>query len=205
MWRREVITEVVEGTLKDLERVSAIRNFYRADGTGLALHVGHRRSMDLDFFSREPFDPDAILGKVETVERLRVLVKDVETLHLTIGETKVSFLGYWYPLLFPCEALFEVKVADPRDIACMKISAIAGHGTKRDFIDLYAVSKHHGLEQLLAWFKAKYARANYSTVHILKSLTYFEEAEKDPVPDMLANLTWEMIKQFFTAEAPRLL
>lgn len=205
MWHREVITEAVARTLKDLQQISAIRNFYLAGGTGLALHLGHRRSIDLDFFSREPFDSEAILGKVVSLEGLRVLAKDVETLHLTIGETKVSFLGYRYPLLFPGDALFEVEVADPRDIACMKISAIAGRGTKRDFIDLYAVSKHHGLEQLLAWFKAKYAKANYSMVHILKSLTYFEEAEKDPMPDMLVNLTWEMIKNFFTTEAPRLL
>lgn len=205
MWHREVITEAVERTLKDLQRVSAIRDFYLAGGTGLALHLGHRRSIDLDFFSRGPFDSEAILGKVEPLEGLRVLAKDVETLHLTIRETKVSFLGYRYPLLFPGDALFEVEVADARDIACMKISAIAGRGTRRDFIDLYAVSKHHGLEQLLAWFKEKYAKANYSMVHILKSLTYFEEAEKDPMPDMLVNLTWEMIKNFFTTEAPRLL
>jgi len=98
-----------------------------------------------------------------------------------------------------------VKVADPRDIACMKVGAIAGRGTKRDFIDLYAVSKHHELEQLLAWFKAKYAQANYSVVHILKSLTYFDDAEKDPMPDMLVTLTWEQVKQFFSTEIPRLL
>ena len=205
MWRREVITEAVERTLQDLQRVSATGNSYLARGTGLALHLGHRRSMDLDFFTRKPFDPEDILGKIEPLGGLRVLTKDVETLHLTIGETKVSFFGYRYPSLFPCESLFEVKVADPRDIACMKISAIAGRGNKRDYIDLYAVSEHHGLEQILAWFKVKYAQANYSMVHILKSLTYFEEAEKDPMPDMLVNLTWETVKHFFTTEAPRLL
>ncbi len=205
MWHREVITEAVEWTLRDLRQASILANFYLAGGTGLALHLGHRRSIDLGFFSRERFDPEAILGKVGPLEGLRVLAKDLETLHLTLGETKVSFLGYRYPLLFPCVALFDVKVADPRDIACMKISAIAGRGTKRDFIDLYAVSKHYGLEQLLACFRTKYTQVNYSIVHILKLLTYFEEAEKDPMPDMLVNLTWEMTKEFFTTEAPRLL
>ena len=205
MCHREVITKAVEQTLQDLERVSVLANFYLAGETGLALHLGHRRSIDLDFFSHEPFDPEATLGKLGALDGLRVLARDFETLHLTIGETKVSFLGYRYPMLFPCDVLFEVKVADPRDIACMKISAIAGRGTKRDFIDLYAVSERHGLEQLLVWFKAKYAQANYSTLHILKSLTYFEEAEKDPMPDMLVNLTWKRVKQFFVTEAPRLL
>jgi len=205
MWHQEVLSEAVERTLQNLQRISALTSFYLAGGTGLALHIGHRRSVDLDFFSREPFDPEAILGKVEELEGLKVLARDVETLHLTLGETKVSFLGHHYPLLFPCNTLFDVNLADPRDIACMKISAIAGRGSKRDFIDLYVVSKHQELEQFLAWFKEKYARANYSIEHVLKSLTYFEDAEKDPMPDMLVNLTWEGVKQHFVAAVPRLL
>ncbi|HEV2348985.1 MAG TPA: nucleotidyl transferase AbiEii/AbiGii toxin family protein [Terriglobia bacterium] len=205
MWHREVITETAERSLRDLQRTSLLQSFYLAGGTGLALHMGHRQSMDLDFFSRDPFDPEAILGKAELLEGVHVLSKDQETLHLTISDTKVSFLGYRYPLLFPCEEISEVRVADPRDIACMKVSAIASRGTKRDFIDLYAVSKQHGLEHILTWFKTKYAQANYSMVHILKSLTFFEDAEKDPLPAMLVTLTWEQVKQFFITEVPRLL
>lgn len=203
MWHREVITEGVERTLRDLQRTSVLQTFYLAGGTGLALHIGHRRSIDLDFFSRDPFDPEAVLAKAESLGGLRVLSKDFETLHLNIRDTKVSFLGHRYPVLFPFEEIFEVKVADPRDIACMKVGAIAGRGTKRDFIDLYAVSKHHELEQLLAWFKAKHAQADYSVVHILKSLTDFDDAEKGPMPDMLVTPTWEQVKQFFSTEVPR--
>lgn len=205
MWHREVISEAAERSLRDLQRTSLLQSFYLAGGTGLALHMGHRRSIDLDFFSRDPFDPEAILGKAESLEGIHVLSKDPETLHLTIMDTKVSFLGYRYPLLFPCEEISELRVADPRDIACMKVSAIASRGTKRDFIDLYSVSKHHDLEQLLTWFKTKFAQANYSMVHVLKSLTYFEDAEKDPMPDMIVRLNWEQVKQFFTTEVPRLL
>ena len=87
----------------------------------------------------------------------------------------------------------------------MKISAIASRGTKRDFVDLYVVSQHFGLEQSLEWFKKKFAQTNYSIVHVLKSLTYFEEAERDPMPDMLVPLSWEGVKQFFREEATRLL
>jgi len=205
MWHREVITEAVERTLADLHRVSALKDFYLAGGTGLALSVGHRRSVDLDFFTDQPLEPEVMLERAENVGGLQVLAKGPETLHLTIRETKVSFLRYRYPLLFACDELLGVKVADPRDIACMKVSAIAGRGTKRDFIDLYVVSQHHDLEQILNWFKQKYARANYSMVHVLKSLAYFEEAEKDPMPDMLLPLTWSAVKEFFTAKAPRLL
>jgi hypothetical protein len=107
-------------------------------------------------------------------------------------------------LLFPFEIFLGVNVADPRDIACMKLSAIVSRGTKRDFIDFYVVAKQYGLPQLLEWFKKKYAQTNYSLVLLLKSLTYFEDAEKDPMPDMLEQGSWEEVKQFFSGEVSRL-
>ncbi|MBI3693392.1 MAG: hypothetical protein HY238_00930 [Acidobacteria bacterium] len=54
-------------------------------------------------------------------------------------------------------------------------------------------------------FRQKFAQANYSMIHVLKSLAYFEEAEKDPMPDMLAAVSWEDVKRFFSREAARLL
>jgi hypothetical protein len=133
------------------------------------------------------------------------VAREPGTLHAHIGGTKVSFLEYAYPLLFPFAVLQDVKVADPRDIACMKLSAITSRGTRRDFVDLYVVAQLHGLPQILDWFKEKFARAHYSFVHLLKSLTYFEDAEKDPAPDLLVPLSWEEVRQFFSTEVPRLL
>ncbi len=204
VWHREVVSRQVEGTLRDLRGLSALGRYYLAGGTGLALHLGHRRSQDLDFFSREPVEPDAMVQKLQTLTAFSLLAKEAETLHAIVQGIKVSFLGYAYPVLFPLERFLDVSVADPRDIACMKLSAIAGRGTRRDFVDLYVASKHYGLRQLLEWFKQKYAQANYSAVHILKSLTYFEDAEKDPMPDVLEPLSWDEVKQFFSSEAPRL-
>jgi hypothetical protein len=205
MWHPEVITEAVEQTLLALQRVSALTNFTLAGGTGLALDLGHRRSIDLDLFTSGLLETEVILGKLEKLHGLQISARDAETLHVNIGETKVSFLAYRYPVLFPCQAFMDVEVFDPRDIGCMKVSAIAGRGAKRDFIDLCALSQHYELGQILTWFKEKYARANYSMVHVMKSLTYFEESEQDPMPDMLINLTWDDVKQFFIKEVPRLL
>jgi len=205
MWHPEVITKVVEQTLLALQRVSALTNFSLAGGTGLALHLGHRRSIDLDLFTIERIETEVILGKLEKLTGLQISSRDLETLHVNIGDTKVSFLGYRHPILFPCQAFMDVEVFDSRDIGCMKIGAIAGRGAKRDFIDLCALSQHYKLGQILTWFREKYARANYSMVHVMKSLTYFEESEQDPMPDMLIDLTWDDVKQFFIKEVPRLL
>ncbi|MGB7623492.1 MAG: nucleotidyl transferase AbiEii/AbiGii toxin family protein [Terriglobia bacterium] len=204
VWHRNVITPRDERTLEDLSRTGILSQFYLAGGTGLALHLGHRRSRDLDFFSIDPVDPDAIIQKIQTIGGFSVVSQGAETLHTVIQGIKVSFLGYTYPVLFPFDLFLQVNVADPRDIAGMKISAIAGRGTKRDFVDLYTVSRQYGFNQVLEWFKQKFTRVNYNTVHILKSLTYFEEAEKDPMPDMLIPLSWEEVKQFFSSEVLRL-
>lgn len=205
VWHEETISPEVVHTLRGLRENSAIAPFYLAGGTGLALRLGHRRSADLDFFSSIAFSEDALIQKAQKLTGFSVVAKSPGTLHTQIRGIKVSFLAFVYPLLFPCEAFLDVQVADPRDIACMKVSAIASRGTKRDFVDLYAVGQHYGLPQILEWFKEKFAPANFSSVHILKSLTYFDDAEKNPPPDMLAPISWEGVKGFFTREVPRLL
>ena len=96
-------------------------------------------------------------------------------------------------------------IADPRDIACMKVSAVAGRGTKRDFVDLYAASERYGLAEIMELFAKKFGEAKYSRVHVLKSLTYFEDAESDPMPDMLVPLSWGEVNKYFAREAPKLL
>lgn len=204
-WHPEVIEPGVERTLRSLHDQSLVEDFYLAGGTGLALQLGHRRSVDLDFFTERMFDEESLVHKLGGLHDFSVMSKAASTLHTGIGAVKVSFLGYAYPVLFPFLFFLGVPVADARDIACMKISAIASRGTRRDFVDLYVVSKEYGLATLLDSFKSKYSRANYSGIHVLKSLTYFEEAERDPTPDLLVDLSWNAVKAFFTTEVPALL
>lgn len=202
-WHRETITPATEDTLRALHDRAILAGAYLAGGTGLALRFGHRRSVDLDFFLTEPFDESLLLQRTQVVPQVSVVARSPQTLHLTIQGIKVSFLGYTYPLLFPPSPFLEVPVADPRDIACMKITAIASRGTKRDFVDLYAACEHFGLAEILGLFTRKYSHTGYNRLHILKSLTYFADAEKDPMPHMLVPLDWREVKRFFQREALR--
>lgn len=204
MWHREVIGEQVERTLKSLQALGVLDRFNLAGGTGLALHLGHRRSHDLDFMSPDPVDPEALIRRMKTFAGFAVKAVAPDTLHAEVEGTKVSFFAYPYRALFPFESFLGVNVADPRDIACMKISAIASRGVKRDFVDLYFVAKRYGVPQLLEWFKQKYAEVHLSLRHVRKSLTWFEDAEDQPMPDMLVPLLWEEVKRFFMDEVPRL-
>ncbi|MGC9292991.1 MAG: nucleotidyl transferase AbiEii/AbiGii toxin family protein [Acidobacteriaceae bacterium] len=204
VWHREVTSASTEATLCALRDAQLLDHFYLAGGTGLALQFGHRLSHDLDFFAKDHFNEETFLQRVQALAGFALVAKAPYTLHATVQETKVSFLGYAYPVLFPTNPFLDVAVADPRDIACMKVGAIAGRGTKRDFVDLYTSAERYGLTEILRSFDRKYAQTNYSKIHILKSLTFFGDAEKDPMPHMLVALDWDKVKQFFLREAPRL-
>jgi hypothetical protein len=205
VWHREVITASTDATLRTLWDAHIVDRFYLAGGTGLALQFGHRLSLDLEFFAATQFDEETLLQYLHTLAEFSLVAKAPYTLHTTIGETKVSFLGYAYPVLFPEARFLEVAVADLRDIACMKVSAIASRGTKRDFVDLYVCAQRFGLTEVLHLFDRKYAQSHYSRIHILKSLTFFGDAEKDPMPHMLIPLEWDEVKQFFLREVRRVL
>ena len=203
-WHAEVISAEVADTAGRLTGLEALRDFYLAGGTALALHLGHRRSVDLDFFSADPFSQDLLVATLQALPEFSLVAKSTQTLHLNVSGTKVSFIGYSYPLLFPLEQFRGLAVADVRDIACMKLSALASRGSRRDFVDLYAAAQRYGLRQLLEFFQRKFAQANYSVIHVQKSLVYFVDAEKEPMPATLLPLSWEEVKAFFLREVRNL-
>ncbi|MPZ18294.1 MAG: hypothetical protein GEV06_10330 [Luteitalea sp.] len=203
-WHPEVLPEAWAKTTSNLAQRSLLAGFYLAGGTGVALQYGHRRSVDLDLFREAEFDSAVLRDRLRGQKGLARVALAQGTAHLTLHGVKVSFLHYPYPLLFPLRLYGNVEVADPRDIACMKIEAIASRGVRRDFVDLYVVAQEYGLRELFESFAKKYAAVSYSRTHILKALTYFRDAEEEPLPDMLIPLAWPAVTQFFVSETPRL-
>ena len=86
----------------------------------------------------------------------------------------------------------------------MKLEAIGNRGSRRDFVDLYLVAKTYGLREIFDWSATKYASVSYSRTHLFKALTYFEDAEREPMPDILIPLEWTAVKQHFLSQVPRL-
>jgi hypothetical protein len=203
-WHPEVLPNGWERAATNLAERSALESFYLAGGTGLALHHGHRRSVDLDLFRQQTFDPRDLERRLAGLSGLKVRQAMRGTLHLELRGILVSFLEYPYPLLFPLMRFGALDVADPRDIACMKLDAIANRGSRRDFIDLYLCAKTYGLDQILEWFGTKYVAIAYNRIHLFKALTYFVDAEREPMPDMLLLLDWTDVRQYFLSQVPRL-
>jgi hypothetical protein len=202
----QILTGSQQTVLELLSRVPEIRTFYLAGGTGLALHLGHRRSEDFDFFRAQPLVPQDLLTVLREAGDLVVLQEATGTLTVRIHGVATSFFRYDYPLLRPLrESPWALPIADPDDIAAMKLAAVAGRGARKDFVDLYVYAREvTPLREALAWFRDKYRGVTVDPYHLLRSLTYFDDAEAEAMPHLLIELTWDEVKAFFRAEAARL-
>jgi len=109
----------------------------------------------------------------------------------------MTFLRYRYQLLFPLINWQNAQLADWRDIACMKLDAISSRDSKKDFIDLYFILKRISFDELWKLFEKKYESIKFNKLHIFKSVNYFGDAEKEPMPMMLEEIDWEKIKKYF--------
>ncbi|MFA5827152.1 MAG: nucleotidyl transferase AbiEii/AbiGii toxin family protein [Candidatus Paceibacterota bacterium] len=184
-------TSIILNLLKD-----SVSDFYLAGGTALALLLGHRISVDLDFFSINEFSTQEIIDRLKTKGHLEVTSRDKDTLNGSLDGVKISFFKYPYKLLFPIKEYNNVMLADEKDIAAMKILAISDRGSKKDFIDLFILLKTYSFNEILEYFNEKYKDYNYNKLHILKSLVYFSDADLDPEPTYINPIDWEKVKKF---------
>ncbi|MGB9776456.1 MAG: nucleotidyl transferase AbiEii/AbiGii toxin family protein [Anaerolineae bacterium] len=203
----QALPPIVRANLALVAQTSLAEKFYLAGGTAVALHLGHRRSYDLDFFIPERDFPPALLRQeLAPLGSLVVLHESAGTFVGTLNGGQISFFIYPYPMLEPFIEIEGIRIAALSDLAAMKLEAISSRGTKRDFIDLYQICQSAiPLREVIRLFERKYAGVRYSMVHILKSLQYFEDAEPDPMPEMLVPCRWGQVKRFFREEVRRLM
>jgi uncharacterized membrane protein len=188
-----------EKALQVLSRQDFMGSFYLAGGTGCALHIGHRLSHDFDFFSRIEFEIFPIQNSLRNQGRFVIDYSDSNTLVGRFIGTKISLFHYPYPLIEEAVDDLGVRVASLVDIGCMKIDAISSRGTKRDFVDLFFILKNLRLDMkaFFGYFERKYGPDVFNRHHVLKSLVYFEDADKEPEPEMLVDFSWTVTKRFF--------
>jgi hypothetical protein len=197
-FHKEILRDAQPEALRLLGRPVTERGFYLAGGTALALHLGHRRSVDFDWFT-ERFLPDPILLAQQLRDEDVPFETDSTergTLHGTVAGVRVTFLEYRYPLLEP--AVFSPDpgclLAGLLDIACMKLSALAQRGSRKDFIDICALARNGlTLEAVLDQYRRKYAVEDIA--HVLYGLAYFDDAEREEDPYLVWDLNWKDVKK----------
>ena len=178
--------------LKNLQAIAVFKNLRLAGGTSLALQIGHRKSIDLDLFGILQADDTTFSEALATFEKVTWLKKTPNINIFSINDVKVDFVNYTYPWLDETKAEDDLRLAGLKDIAAMKLAAVTGRGTKKDFIDIYFLLKQFSLKEMLQHYNNKYADG--SEFLVLKSLTYFEDAEPEQQPVMLKNISWQTVK-----------
>lgn len=191
--------------IKLASKVQTLKKAYLAGGTALALHLGHRISVDLDFFTQDKFDEKVLSLELSKFPEFKEEGKSWKTIWGWFGKTKFSIFYYKYPLIEKASKFEGVQIASKKDIAAMKIHSLEDRGTRRDFIDIYILAKEFKLEEMFSFYDKKYAVLDDHLYSIIRSLSYFEDAEKEELmPNMLISVDWGEIKKFFEKEAVRL-
>ena len=194
-----------QDALAKLGKSKIFSSCYLAGGSALALYLGHRISVDLDFYTRDKIlagDIPPYLAKLGTFT-----ISMLEPPHTIIGEfnrTKLSLFRYDYPMIGDFSLFNNIKIASTSDIAAMKLSAISGRATKRDYVDLYFLAMIYKTDEMIDFYIKKFGKLSNNIYVIVKALGFFQDAEDDVMPKMIEKVSWQEVKDFFAKETIRL-
>ena len=183
--------------LKTIASKPEMKGFRLVGGTALALQYGHRQSVDLDFFGSPLASQEDTIDMLSSLGNITIHNRTDKILQVVLRGIKVDVIDYSrYGWIDPPVVDDGIVLASPRDIAAMKINAIEGRGSRKDFVDVYMLLQHYTLSELLDFYSMKYP--NYSIFRALLSLTYFDDAETQAMPKMFIPQTWEEIKAYIS-------
>ena len=180
--------------LKVLMRLPILEDMRLVGGTALALQYGHRRSVDLDFFGQTTENVDELTETIkETIGKVQLLSASKRIKVYNIQNVKVDIVNYDYPWIDDAVMEEGFRLASPKDIAAMKVNAIIGRGTKKDFIDIFYLLQHFSFDELLKLYSQKYPDG--SEYRALLSMAYFVDADQQAMPYMFEDVEWNDIKR----------
>lgn len=178
--------------LKSLQSLPLLQGLRLVGGTALALQLGHRKSVDLDLFGEISVDPVEFRGVLEEEHTITILKESRNINIYMVDGIKVDFVNYAYSWIDDPVAEEGITLAGIKDIAAMKVAAVIGRGTKKDFVDINRLLQVLPLQELLNLYLQKYPDG--SLFIAMKSLSYFADAENDPMPFMFEQTDWDAVK-----------
>lgn len=181
-----------------LSSMDCLRAAALGGGTSLALVFGHRRSIDIDFFLTDPFDPHVLQEALaQRFNGFSLMNRTSGSLSATIDSIKVDILLHSYPLIGEFSILEGVRILSLPDLAAMKVNAVTNRGSKKDFSDLLLLHDNGiPITKALYYFCQKYGSAGRFLA--IRSLNWFEDAEEEPDPIYLNGWTWGLVRQRMT-------
>ncbi len=187
-----------------LSKQDWINDFYLAGGTALALQIGHRKSIDFDFFTPHNFNLEMLKERLGELGLFTQLYSQKNTLVGEINKVQLSFFKYKYNIVQPFIIFENINISDKLDIALMKLNAISGRGIKKDFIDLFFLLNEFKLKYLIEKLPEKFGKESDIAYQVLRSLVYFDDAQDQLMPEMIKKINWEKIKKRMETEVKKI-
>lgn len=191
--------------LRELQKEPLMSSFNLVGGTALALRIGHRKSIDLDFFTKEEFDIVELREMLVKKYAMKVAFERGQTLKGFINGVMIDCIRFNYPHIAEPDIIDGVRLESVPDIIAMKLDAISHNGTRiKDFVDIAVLSAQYSLDEMLQFYLAKYPNAN--VLMPIKSLVFFDDINFDESVVMINGMfDWKKIAQrlFDMTEQPK--
>ncbi|MBR1884405.1 MAG: nucleotidyl transferase AbiEii/AbiGii toxin family protein [Clostridia bacterium] len=196
------IDEHRKNVLKKVIASLPLEDYYMAGGTALSLQCGNRMSYDFDFFTKIKFDAVVLASYLSSLGNFKVIYEKDSTLHGILDGVNITFLYYPNPMIEDYvydDEIEGLKYASIKDISVMKLVALSSRGSKKDYYDLMYMIKYKDIDirETFMNLDVKFEGKNINKMHIVQSLTYFDDAECEPDLILMVNIDWEEIKRFF--------
>ena len=199
----DTITEKMRLILVGFAQSEIGARFYLGGGTALALQIGHRQSIDLDFFSPTEDVPTVRARLENALAPYGPALSDSAWGNLVYlaSDVRVGFYGYGHPLIAPLIISEEILLASVEDIGLMKLDTLLSRAARKDFYDLYFICQKVPLRQLLDLAPQKYPSVRDFEAQAVKRLVFFGNAEQDSDPPLLQSIAWQTVKEYFIGQA----
>jgi len=204
MLHKETISPDTLELLIRLQQKEYLKGFYLVGGTALALQIGHRTSIDINLFSDFSFDTAYVLENLSADFDYKLFFSANNTLKGSIDGVQVDILAHRYPYVSSPLMIENIAMVSVEDIIAMKLNAITISGQRiKDFIDIFYLLKSNTIDDMILFYKTKYAAFN--EVNVLKSLTWFEDIDHSDMPVLLENpkLKWAEVSKTILRETQK--
>jgi len=197
MLREETVEPSTLELLKKMVAIPELKQFRLVGGTALSLLFGHRKSIDLDFFTDQELEKDILMPALEDIFGRVITTNDRKHIYqCIIKNVKIDFVSVRDPFLHPVQTIDHIPFADTKDLIALKLNAIKGRGVKKDFWDLAKLLEFYTFDDLFEFYHNRY---NYDdTFAVIRSVIYFNDAEDDTDPETLDGMTWSKVKKIIT-------
>jgi hypothetical protein len=194
MLREETVEPATLGLLKRIISLPELEQFRLVGGTALSLLFGHRRSVDLDFFTDKPLQKDTLIPALEDTFGTIVALNNRSKMiyECLIKNIKVDFVSVPDPFLDPVQIIEKIPFASTKDLIALKLNAIKGRGVKKDFWDLAKLLQFYSFDELFQFYHERYSYDD--SLAIFRSVGYFVDAEDTIDPLSLDGMTWDNVK-----------